>query len=113
MVTITTKHNIYEKVLCIKASGHAGYAEAGKDIVCSSVSILMYTLAQAVMEMHRKGAFKVEPTIELTEGNSCIKCECDRYADYAVAYYKFEMIEDGFNILADNYPQYVSLEDLT
>jgi uncharacterized protein YsxB (DUF464 family) len=109
MVTITTKHNFDERVLCIEASGHAGYAEAGKDIVCASVSILLYTLAQSVMELHRKGAFKGEPTIELTEGDACIKCECDGYGEFRVTYQNFELIEDGFNILADNYPQYVSL----
>ncbi|MBS5652497.1 MAG: ribosomal-processing cysteine protease Prp [Eubacterium sp.] len=27
----------------LEARGHAGYAESGKDIVCSAVSILIYT----------------------------------------------------------------------
>ena len=109
MVTITTKHNFDERVLCIEASGHAGYAEAGKDLVCASVSILMYTLAHAIIELHRRWEFKEDPTIELTNGDACIKCKCDDYAIFAVAYQDFEMIEDGFNILAENYPQYVRL----
>lgn len=28
----------------IKASGHSGYAEAGSDVVCSAVSVLLQTL---------------------------------------------------------------------
>lgn len=32
----------------IKISGHAGYAEIGKDIVCAGVSVLVYTLEKAL-----------------------------------------------------------------
>ena len=105
-----TKHNFDERVLCIEAKGHAGYAEAGKDIVCASVSILMYTLAQSIIELRKRGMFEGDPTIELEEGDAIIKCKCDGYDTFVVAYQNFEMIEDGFNILADNYPQYVRLE---
>ena len=110
MVTITTKHNFDERVLCIEANGHAGYAEAGKDIVCASVSILLYTLARSIIELHRKWTFEEEPTIELTEGDAIIKCKCDDYGIFTAAYQNFEMIEDGFDLLANNYPQYVRLE---
>jgi uncharacterized protein YsxB (DUF464 family) len=109
MVTITTKYSLEEKELCIEAKGHAGYAEAGKDIVCASVSILLYTLAQSVTEFYKRGLFDEEPTIELTNGDACIKCKCNEYGAFAHTYQNFELIEDGFNILADNYPQYVSL----
>ena len=35
----------------IKISGHAGYAENGKDIVCSAVSALVQTLIMSVKEL--------------------------------------------------------------
>lgn len=43
------------KVLCkdnyIKISGHAGYAEAGKDIVCASVSSVIYTTVNGILNI--------------------------------------------------------------
>ncbi len=35
----------------IKVSGHAGYAEAGKDIVCASVSSIVTTTVNAIMRL--------------------------------------------------------------
>jgi uncharacterized protein YsxB (DUF464 family) len=113
MVTITTKHSLEEKELCIAAKGHAGYAEAGKDIVCASVSTLMYTLAQSVWNMYSLGSLADEPTIELTEGDACLKCRFDNYDTFIEAFQNFSLIELGYSLLAQNYPQYVSLEDLT
>lgn len=33
---------------CIEISGHAGYAEPGKDIVCAAVTALTQTLIQSI-----------------------------------------------------------------
>lgn len=109
MVTITTKHSLDERELCIEAKGHAGYAEAGKDIVCASVSILLYTLAQSVMELYEFGRLDEKPIVNLDEGNACIKCRCEDYRAFTEASQNFSLIEGGFSLLADNYPQYVSL----
>ena len=35
----------------VKIRGHANYAEYGKDIVCSAVSVLVQTLIQSVEEL--------------------------------------------------------------
>lgn len=35
----------------IKVSGHAGYEEAGKDIVCASVSSIVTTTVNAIMRL--------------------------------------------------------------
>ena len=37
----------------IKISGHAGYAEAGKDIVCSAVTTLTQTLIRSLEDLAR------------------------------------------------------------
>ena len=37
----------------IKISGHAGYAEAGKDIVCASVSSIIYTTVNGIMNLNK------------------------------------------------------------
>ncbi len=113
MVTITTKHNFAKMVLSIEAKGHAGYAEAGKDIVCASVSTLMYTLAQSVKNMYELGTLADEPTINLTTGDACIKCRFDDYDFFYEAFQNFSLIGLGYSLLAHSYPQYVRLEALT
>lgn len=35
----------------IRISGHAGYAESGKDIVCSAVSVLVQTLVKSIDDL--------------------------------------------------------------
>ena len=39
----------------LEASGHAGYAPAGQDIVCAAVSVLAQTLANKVDAAARSG----------------------------------------------------------
>ena len=36
----------------LRVSGHAGYAEVGKDIVCSAVSILVVTLVESLKKQN-------------------------------------------------------------
>lgn len=40
-----------DKIVAIEACGHSGYAEAGKDIVCSAVSTLTQTLINGLIEV--------------------------------------------------------------
>ena len=40
-----------QTIKTIEATGHSGYAESGKDIVCSAVSCLMETLANGLTEV--------------------------------------------------------------
>lgn len=51
---------IYDRgVPSISASGHAGYALAGQDIVCAGVSALLETLAMYATDVHDKGNFVI------------------------------------------------------
>lgn len=47
MITVTNGMNEN----CIFVSGHAGYAEPGRDIVCAGVSALVQTLIQSIEEL--------------------------------------------------------------
>ena len=40
-----------QTIKTIEATGHSGYAEEGKDIVCSAISVLMETLANGLTEV--------------------------------------------------------------
>lgn len=54
MIKIKMRKNIYEEITEIEVSGHSGYAPRGQDIVCSSVSSLVYYLWQVLTELRAK-----------------------------------------------------------
>ena len=47
-ITIIKSNN---KIMTIEATGHSGYAESGKDIVCSAVSTLTQALINGLIEV--------------------------------------------------------------
>ena len=95
--------------LSLFIEGHAGQAEAGKDIVCSAASILAYTVAQTITQMHKQGWLNKKPHINLKEGKGLITCiPKEEYFDECLMV--FFVAEMGFNLLATNYPQYVAVE---
>lgn len=53
------------KIIGIKVSGHCGYAESGKDIVCSAVSSAVYMAINTIIDI-LKVDFK---NLKLDEGN--------------------------------------------
>ncbi len=55
-VTIFKKQGEYHRIKC---SGHAGYANAGQDIVCASISILVINTINAI-ETFTEDAFTVD-----------------------------------------------------
>ena len=54
-------------------SGHAGAAPRGKDLVCAAASMLAYTLAQTLLQLHREGNLKRMPKVSLTPGAAHIE----------------------------------------
>lgn len=46
---IEVAHNIRTNEITV--SGHAGYAEPGKDIICAAVSVLVNTLVESMEEV--------------------------------------------------------------
>ena len=54
MIRIDVKlHQQFIKELVVR--GHAGYAEAGKDLVCAGVSCIMYGTYNALVELSKDG----------------------------------------------------------
>ena len=103
-VTITTEG----KNLALRLTGHAGYAEHGKDIVCASASILAHALAQIVSAVERRGELASPAEIRLESGDTLISCEPgEDTLDAMIGAYYFA--KTGYALLAHNYPQYVRL----
>ena len=94
--------------ITMKLSGHAGQAEKGADIVCAAVSILAYTVAQALQFMYEEDNLQKKPYLKLEEGDTVIVAKPNKDT-YAEALHTFFVAQVGYHLLAHNYPQYVTL----
>lgn len=88
--------------LTMRAEGHAGYAPAGQDIVCAAVSCLMQTLAYSAAEDERTSSCiyqgKKGPVVSVEAGDSVLMRD------------KFELVADGLDLLAEQYPENVNFK---
>ena len=109
MVTISMIKT--DTTLTLKVEGHAGQAEPGKDIICASVSMLVYTVAQYVKWMYEQHQLKRMPLIELEEGNTQVVVKPK--GDYmGVCLHAFFVASVGLDLLTRNYPEYVTFDGL-
>jgi uncharacterized protein YsxB (DUF464 family) len=101
-VVFTAKDDTITMVL----NGHAGQADIGHDIVCSSCSILAYTVAQIVKTEEKEGSLKTKPLVVLNKGSAIVSCEPkpEKYNELRHAFYVAEV---GYTLLSHNYPQLV------
>ena len=95
------------KNLELKMEGHAGADEKGHDIVCASASMLFYTLAQSLIKS--EDMLKKHPIIELDDGLGLIKCRPKKeyQGNITLVYWT---ILNGIELLADEYPQYITFK---
>lgn len=88
--------------LTMRAEGHAGYAPAGQDIVCAAVSCLMQTLAYSAEEDEHTSSCiyqgKEGPVLNVEAGDSVLMRD------------KFELVADGLDLLAEQYPENVNFK---
>ena len=86
----------------MRAEGHAGYAPAGQDIVCAAVSCLMQTLAYSAAEDEHTSSCiyqgKDGPVVNVEAGDSVLMRD------------KFELVADGLDLLAEQYPENVNFK---
>lgn len=104
MITVVYQRNDHR----LTVKGHAGSGEVGHDLVCASASILAYTLAANVENMTREEQVK-EPIIDFKPGEATICCKVTHKYN-AVVTIIFDSICGGFELLASNYPDYISYE---
>lgn len=105
---ITVKYRPDSNTLTIK--GHAGYAEAGKDIICASASIIFYNLC-AMLRQYPAEAFSMPLEMKMAKGkNGVTSVKCKPAKEYeAWIDHDFLYALTGFETLAGNYPDFVNL----
>lgn len=109
MITAEFKADKGDGSISLRMSGHAGAAEAGKDIICAAASILAYTVAQAMQFMYEQGGLQGKPRVQLNGGDTIIEAK-PRDESYAEALHTFFVAQIGFHLLSHNYAQYVRLK---
>lgn len=97
---ITIIYDEKEKDMILQASGHAGYAEKGSDIVCAAASALMQTLA-----------YSVDGGTVTRSQDDCntLTVQAEQSFDNMA---KFELVTDGLMLLAKQYPENVRFVNL-
>ena len=98
----------YREYNRLTVTGHAGAAESGHDLVCASASILAYTLAANVANMADNGQVR-QPIIKNNPGDTEISCN-PRHNLKASVTLVFDSVCVGFDLLAHDYPDFVSYE---
>lgn len=98
MITIIYDEKEHDMIL--QASGHAGFAPKGQDIVCAAVSCLMQTLAYSV----DGGTATRDP-----DGDNVLRVQAAQSFDTLA---KFELVTDGLMLLAQQYPENVRFVNL-
>ena len=93
------------KELELSITGHAGAAEKGKDIVCSAVSILFYTLAQAVSDS--ENMLMEAPVIEIEDGNGSVSCK-PKEVFLATMQRTYWTVLTGIELLSQEYKEYIN-----
>lgn len=110
MVVAKFELDAKRKKISLHVKGHANANVVGHDIVCASVSILSYTLAQTVQFADGQDKLKYSPRIKLKDGDAIISCQPKDDIGYAELLNAYLVIQNGYLLLARNYPQYVAIE---
>ena len=108
MVTITYERASGLAPTRLEIKGHALYGEAGQDVLCAALSILMHTAAKTVEEMWDKGWLMEEPTLELSVGQGVVEfVPTPKY--WVLATEKMNAVVTGLRLLEAYYPKYVKM----
>lgn len=95
MITVTIEDNR------IKASGHAGYAPKGHDIVCAAFSALSLTLDRAVNAL-------TDDDIQISIESGKMNAQWQRASPQGQLLINAYI--EGVKALAENYPEYIKVQ---
>lgn len=85
----------------ITASGHAGYAPKGQDIVCAAFSVLSLTLDTAVKKF-------TDDNIEIVLENGEMAAQWQQVSPEGLLLINAYI--EGVKALAENYPKYITVQ---
>ena len=98
----------HDGFLWLSMTGHAGAAPKGQDIVCAAATMLMYTAAQAAMDMGSRGELQRPPSVKLDDGNACAAFRPKEEA-MEKGRLVLDVIRRGLEVLGKRYPENVAI----
>lgn len=109
MIKVIIFRDTQEALVGFDISGHAGYAEKGKDIVCAAVSFLATTTVNSLEEQ-----LIVSPHYRVNEADGHLHCylsleKMDR-GDREKAQVILKTLEIGLKSLEQEYGKYIKLQ---
>jgi uncharacterized protein YsxB (DUF464 family) len=101
MINITFK----PKTMELAVYGHAGHGKKGKDIVCSAISTLFYTLGEALYESAEM--LEEAPIFKDEEGDGYLACTPKEEYEGNIARTYWTILV-GMQMVAEQYPKNVT-----
>ena len=91
----------------LNVCGHANYSPHGSDIVCSAISTICQVLI-AQLEHERDAApNRIHVHACIADGSARVSVDC--YKENARVAALFDMAETGYKLLAQQYPEHVTM----
>lgn len=106
MIEVLIKRDAQGKIVYCEITGHAGYSEYGKDIVCAAVSAIAQTALRGVKELTRA---KIEESVR--PGNFVLKVISVSLDDRVKLDSILETMILGLKDIAGQYGRYVRIVD--
>lgn len=111
MIQVKLVTNETEQSLELYAEGHAGYAQAGEDIVCAAVSILCFSLEAYLLCKPRERFSMLKA--ERGAGYTRITAEVKDSQDYALVAEAIKPARLALSRLTHEFPRRLVFEDIT
>ncbi len=105
MTSVEILRDTDKKIFGFRSRGHAGYAEAGQDIVCAGVSTLLQTAVLGLEEY-----LKLDPKVEQEQGWLHCQLERDIFLNREIDAVLETMVL-GLKALARQYPQHLQVAE--
>lgn len=94
-------------LMIFRMSGHADFGPVGSDIVCAAATMLASTLVQNIT--HRLEPSEIMECV-LDSGHAVLKVSPIRKKDRRACRLLYAATLEGFELLADRYPEHVLID---
>lgn len=112
MIKIVFERGQDQKIYGIEVSGHAGYADSGKDIVCAAVSSQVISVENSMYKL-----LGIEmPTVINEQEGGYLKLSLPEIEDQDVfnqAQFLLKHLHLTYEIMSQTYPDFIQVTDIT
>jgi uncharacterized protein YsxB (DUF464 family) len=105
----TVSFNRIHDTYLFECTGHTGYSSCGRDILCSAVSVLCYTMRSYLEGLFDEGIL-CNFISEFSDGSALIRFELSDGADEGKVLEAVKAVLTGFSLLEENFPDFVTAD---